>query len=186
LTASSGVSVRRLGKADSHILEDLRLRALRDAPRAFLTEPGETSGNDKSWVEMLSRKAWFAAFAGREPIGLASMIRDPDTDDPYIESMWVEPGYRSQGVAVELLVAIEAAAAGLGKSRMLLWVLDGNDAARRFYRSVGFRATGRLQRIGPGSLRVEEEFVRGVGAPGLEGRRPAGARRAATPVSAAR
>lgn len=52
-------------------------------------------------------------------------------------------GSRRQGVARELLIAIEELVVNRGADRLLLEVADDNEAALALYRLRGFRASGR-------------------------------------------
>lgn len=75
--------------------------------------------------------------------GLAGVfVEDRQAD---LVSMWVRPAARGGGVG-EALVEAAAAWAKVHEHRdLLLWVTEGNAAARRLYERCGFTATGEAQ-----------------------------------------
>jgi ribosomal-protein-alanine N-acetyltransferase len=64
-------------------------------------------------------------------------------EDAELQRIAVDPAYRRQGLASELLAAVEARAAGDGASRLLLEVREDNTTAAAFYESRGFVEVGR-------------------------------------------
>lgn len=54
----------------------------------------------------------------------------------------VDPDHWGSGVGWALLAAAQAALARLGYTEVVLWVLPGNDRARRFYERAGWTADG--------------------------------------------
>jgi ribosomal protein S18 acetylase RimI-like enzyme len=67
---------------------------------------------------------------------------EPETAELY--AIHVDPAHVGTGVGRELMVS---ALAGLAKhgDRAVLWVLDGNDRARRFYEEGGWAADGTIR-----------------------------------------
>ena len=75
-------------------------------------------------------------------------------------AMYVDPTYRGQGCAEQLLDAVVAAASDRGARRLVLHVTAGNEAANRSYTRYGFVPTGRswpMERK-PELTEVELEF----------------------------
>ncbi len=66
----------------------------------------------------------------------------PVGDEVEICEFYVEPFFKGQGIGRKLLEHVIAEAKEGGKSRIFLWVLEENGAARRFYEANGFRASG--------------------------------------------
>ena len=62
--------------------------------------------------------------------------------DPYafLAELYVVPAYRAAGVGGRLMAGIEAKARQLGVGKLELKVHAGNEAARRYYERLGFRA----------------------------------------------
>ena len=75
--------------------------------------------------------------------------------------MWVDPEWRSRGVADRLVESVLGWASAEGYARLRLWVAVGNTRADRLYRRHGFIGTGELQPMANGrSDRLEFEMVR--------------------------
>ena len=58
----------------------------------------------------------------------------------YLEDLFVQPGERGQGIGRSLLAALAAQALTLGCRRLEWAVLDWNESAISFYRSLGAEA----------------------------------------------
>lgn len=58
----------------------------------------------------------------------------------YLEDLYVRPEARGRGIGRRLLVHLAGIARDRGCGRMEWWVLDWNESAIRFYRSLGARA----------------------------------------------
>jgi ribosomal protein S18 acetylase RimI-like enzyme len=63
-----------------------------------------------------------------------------DGDALVLWKLYVVPAAQGTGVGSALMAAVAAAAEGCARVRLAF--LDGNDAARGFYESRGFRLTG--------------------------------------------
>jgi GNAT superfamily N-acetyltransferase len=55
----------------------------------------------------------------------------------YLEDLYVKPAFRGAGIGKKLLVRLASLAIGRGCGRLEWWVLDWNEPAIGFYRSVG-------------------------------------------------
>ena len=55
----------------------------------------------------------------------------------YLEDLYVKPAFRGAGIGRKLLVHLASLAKGRGCGRLEWWVLDWNEPAIGFYRSVG-------------------------------------------------
>ena|SRR2546421_1641766 len=133
------MSVRRALVEDWRELRGLRLRALADAPDAFLTTLAEASArSEDEWREWVENTI---LFADDEFTGMAGgFVQDDGT--PMLIGMWVAPERRGTGLAEELARAVIEWARGLGAPRIVLWVVIGNTPAERFYERIGFVPTG--------------------------------------------
>jgi predicted GNAT family acetyltransferase len=120
-----------LGADDWPIARDVRLRALKDSPSAYIADYED------------------------EVIGLASSVRVA-VRPPYerhIESVWVDPRYRRNGVLRAVLGQLAAVDPDVTEWRV--WVLDTNTIARQVYERLGFYPTGERQLLADGSGRRE-------------------------------
>ncbi|PPS72553.1 MULTISPECIES: GNAT family N-acetyltransferase [Streptomyces] len=64
------------------------------------------------------------------------------SEDAELYALYVHPDHVGRGVGRALLTESVARCSAAGHGRLLLWVLKGNDRARRFYERAGFRADG--------------------------------------------
>jgi GNAT superfamily N-acetyltransferase len=84
------------------------------------------------------------AWAGAEPVGFALFFQNYSTflarRGLYLEDLFVLPEWRKRGVGRKLLAAVAAVAVERGCGRMEWSVLDWNEPALRFYRSLGAKA----------------------------------------------
>jgi RimJ/RimL family protein N-acetyltransferase len=72
--------------------------------------------------------------------------RDPDADgELYV--IYVDPAHWRSGVGRELMRAGEQRMHELGYRRVVLWVLDDNPRARRFYEAAGWKVDGERRPI---------------------------------------
>ena len=68
-----------------------------------------------------------------------------DDAEGELYAIYVHPDHWGTGVGRELMQAGEAELRRLGHRRVILWVLDDNPRARRFYELAGWTADGRSQ-----------------------------------------
>ena len=156
------VEVRRIRADEWRQLRDVRLRALLDAPDAFLTTHAEASAvPDDEWRAATRRRATgdveaaFVAVGADRLVGLVGVYTptgdDPTGDDPTgdeptgddptaddtveLVQMWTAPEARRTGLGRRL---VDAVLEWAGERTVRLGVIRGNDAARNLYESVGF------------------------------------------------
>ncbi|MDG9723395.1 MULTISPECIES: GNAT family N-acetyltransferase [unclassified Streptomyces] len=67
---------------------------------------------------------------------------EPRTADAELYALYVDAGRLGTGLGQALLGESVRRCAAAGHARMLLWVLEGNARARRFYERAGFHADG--------------------------------------------
>jgi GNAT superfamily N-acetyltransferase len=83
------------------------------------------------------------AFAGEAPAGFAIYFYNYSTflarPGLYLEDLFVEPGFRGQGIGKALLLHLARLANARGCGRMEWSVLDWNQPAIDFYESLGAR-----------------------------------------------
>ena len=135
------VALRRLGSAEWDVLRAVRLAALADAPYAFMaTLDDERAQDEATWRERVGDEAWFVAFDGEHPVGVAAggHLREPDPDVRTLRSMWVAAPVRGEGVADRLVEAVAGWARGDGARELTLWALDAAARAQAFYARAGF------------------------------------------------
>jgi GNAT superfamily N-acetyltransferase len=142
-----GVAViRRIEAGEGHILRQLRLQSLVDAPDAF-GQPLEEAAAlpDAEWSQIAratadgDHRAWLIAFDGLDPVGLVQgRRRRPGT--LLLFSMWVAPEARHRAIGSRLIESLEDWARGWHATETVLWVLRANEGAMSFYRRLGFES----------------------------------------------
>jgi len=78
--------------------------------------------------------------AGFSRLGCAD---DPTIGEVY--AIYLHPDYWGRGIGRQLMASSEARLKGMGFEEALLWVLEGNTLARRFYQAAGWHADGGLK-----------------------------------------
>ena len=145
------VTVRRLGVDEVDLLRSVRLRALADAPDAFGERYADIDGRDaRYWTGLLrsltdpGRNVMFVAEDDHEaPAGMAFGIRDrAHADIGHVGGMWVDPGHRRRGAAVQLTEAVVEWSRAEAFRQVVLWVTETNAPAIALYRRCGFAPSG--------------------------------------------
>lgn len=127
---------------DWQLLRDVRLRALQEAPYAFLTTYDEASAHpNELWQERATPGDGGTSFVlegdGRFE-GMVSAFTDGEPPAVYLVGMWVAPERRGSGAARELVERVVEWARTRGAASVLLAVEAGNDRAARLYERCGF------------------------------------------------
>lgn len=145
-----------LGADDWPLAREIRLRALKDSPTAYLADYEiEVTVGEDGWRERFTRMHWVVARDAERVIGMASSVRVPGrpADERHVESVWVDPRYRRTGVLRALLGQLAAEEPAVSEWRV--WVLDTNTLAFEVYARLGFSPTGERQLLSDGSGRRE-------------------------------
>ena len=88
---------------------------------------------------------------------LAAPSRDDDVPGfGEIEAIYLDPDARGIGLGRPLLEAAAANLAAAGFATAVLWVLTGNEGARRFYERAGFRPDGAARSLDFDGTSIEE------------------------------
>ena len=149
--------VVRATLGDLATVQEIRFRALEDAPYAFgSTLPRERGLSDAEWRSRFDNGPWFVAYRGQRTVGVVAAF--VEGDDRHLVSMWVEPAERGTGTATALARSVVKWAESEGARGVILWVADGNSRARRFYERLGFATTGRRQPLPSNPESGEEQF----------------------------
>ncbi|MFJ4918784.1 GNAT family N-acetyltransferase [Streptomyces sp. NPDC088725] len=90
--------------------------------------------------------------------GCLGPCRDQDVPDGTAElyALYVRPEHLSTGVGRSLLGELASRATDDGCRRMVLWVVERNERARRFYGRAGFTADGAAEPYEVGGASVPE------------------------------
>jgi len=115
--------------------------------------PGPTEAQDfftaappgKKSDEMLKLGVETVETADLSLVGVAHVCRDhPERGVWYIGLLLLHPAARSGGIGRAVVDGLNELARTEGAERLILSVVDANEAAARFWRSVGFRPTRAL------------------------------------------
>lgn len=130
----------------------LRLEMLADSPLAFLETLAQAAERShasyRQRVVQASRGDSLAQFVadpgeGERLIGHAGGTISPDfPGETVIFAVYVTPAHRGGKVVADLIEAVAAWSAALGRPNTLLEVVVGNNRALRAYEKLGFTDTG--------------------------------------------
>lgn len=157
------VIVQQVGENDWRLVQDVRLRALREDPDVF----GASLAREERFVEshwrmrLRTSTTWIAVDDGGVGRGIVTMMQEPGSpvDDRHVVSLWVASEARRHGVGWALLDAVRTAAAAEDARTVSLWLLDGNHAAGDLYVRAGFTRTGERQVLPRDPSQTEERYV---------------------------
>ncbi len=143
------VEVTQIGPDDWELLRDLRARVLDTDPDAFgSTLEDEQNYDETQWRGRLERGYSIVVRLDDRLVGLGGLF-EVSTGVSMVVSMWVAPEARGRGIGRMILDDVLSAVAP--ENRVVLWVADGNPAARRLYERAGFTDTGEREPLRPGS-----------------------------------
>jgi ribosomal protein S18 acetylase RimI-like enzyme len=149
--------VRRLTAGDGERLRELRLRALQEAPYAFLSSfERERDRTAQDWVELARSSVVFVAEENDQWLGMVgAYVPDEAPEAVGIWGAWVDPSARGRGLGRLLMHAAIEWARDRGAARVDLSVTDQADAAYALYRRLGFVPTGEREPLASDPTRVE-------------------------------
>jgi ribosomal protein S18 acetylase RimI-like enzyme len=97
-------------------------------------------------VEQWRRRPPIVAEVDGEVVGFVSVGASASDDaEGELYAIYVQPDHWGTGVGRALMQAGEAELVRLGYRNVVLWVLDDNPRARRFYELAGWTADGRSE-----------------------------------------
>jgi ribosomal protein S18 acetylase RimI-like enzyme len=137
--------IRQIQKEDWQRLRDVRLRALAQAPEAYLeTHASASTFPDELWVERATPDDEGCSFAvereGRFD-GLVSCFTANDPGTVFLVAMWVAPELRGTDVASGLVEQVVDWSRKHRAERVCLSVESANERAARLYEKCGFAET---------------------------------------------
>ncbi len=140
MSMQTDFEIRAARLADVPIILEL-IRDLATYERA----PNEVTATEEQLVDVLfgdkSVAEVLLAFEGKSPVGFAVFFHNFSTwlgrPGLYLEDLFVKPEARGKGYGRALLVELAKIASDRGCGRMEWAVLDWNEPAIKFYRSLG-------------------------------------------------
>jgi ribosomal protein S18 acetylase RimI-like enzyme len=141
------------------VLKGVRLAALEQAPDSFLARwEDENQFDEVRWRAEFDRGQWSIGSHLGSPVSLLGSTRENHTpwSECFLEYLWVSPEWRYKGLGYSMLVTEIERLRKVGVRTAFLWVLDGNEAAVRLYRRVGFVSANYRQPLEGRPGRAEE------------------------------
>jgi ribosomal protein S18 acetylase RimI-like enzyme len=140
--------VRPVRPEEWQALRDLRLEALQDSPDAFWTRLADAlERGEDHWRAAAAPPCHVADDEGRL-VGMVSAF--PDDDDPrltHLIAIYVSPAARRRGLGGALVETQLAWARRAGYEHVALMVNAANRDAVALYERLGFRESGRRERM---------------------------------------
>ena len=160
------ISLEPISPIRTAVFKAVRLSALRESPTAFgSTYEMESQLSDAEWTSRAAdcTSAGFVGYLAMEA-GIACGIAraTPDIQDSavaWLESMWVAPSHRRDGVGRSLVNGILTWARSRGIRAVKLTVTSNNEQAICFYKRLGFCLTGEAEPYANDPALVELEML---------------------------
>ncbi len=166
-------SIRAAGPEDAEEVERLRVAGWQAAYRGIIPDgylDRMRVDGERRRRRMISRAAAVpdgavesVAVQGNAIVGWVAGGRCRDADRPgprhgEVYAIYVLPEWWGRGVGRLLMAHAVRALTGAGLADITLWVLEGNQRARRFYEAAGFRLDGARQELDLGGPVTEVRY----------------------------
>ncbi len=159
------MNIRLLDEFDAQRYQVVRLRALKNDPDSFgSTYEQEAVKPLEKFAERIQQTANKFTLGciddSQSLIGIVNFVREDRLKTAYkgnIYGMYIEPGFRGQGIGRSLLFAlIETATRECeGLEQIHLTVVSNNEPAKRLYTSLGFEVYG----VEPHALKFNAHYL---------------------------
>ena len=143
------VTVRAATAADADEIGRIHAVTWRAAYAGVIPESAFDVENRQRWWRDAFTEVWpptsaaFAAVRGGAVVGFASVGRSREEENAgEVFTIYVDPASWGTGAGRALLERAEECLAALGFDEAMLWVLEGNERAERFYRTAGWKHDG--------------------------------------------
>jgi ribosomal protein S18 acetylase RimI-like enzyme len=148
--------------SDWRVLRDTIIKSLEMSPDAFLTSLEQVQGEGQAfWDRKLGSAQWAVVQRDGQALGIAAAKPPVETDDYavpgkacFIESIWIDPRLREQGVGRRLVTYLIEQQRLVGIQDFYIWVFNHNDPAIHLYDRMDFKRTGRDSKL------PETQFLR--------------------------
>ncbi|MBN1928601.1 MAG: amino acid adenylation domain-containing protein [Chlorobiaceae bacterium] len=168
--AAERFRIRPIRTGDGQLLKTVTLRSVQESPDAFVITLEEIHSNPDAFWENLAdfiasskQDEIYLLFDNGQCIGYSGGhidSRKPGTG--HLRWMWVDPASRGHGLGSKLIKKIVDWAKQKGAREMELWVSQTQEAAIGAYRSNGFRLTGDIEAVRPGSTIMSKKMIRDI------------------------
>ena len=161
-------TVRQATAADADAIGRVQVESWRAAYAGLLPEETiaafDVAGRQRMWREGLSRtprpgSATFVATVDGETVGFATVGASQSEDATgELYAIYVHPSSWGDGAGRALIEQSEQSLRDSGFAQALLWVLDGNERAERFYRAAGWERDGEKEDVFQGATVTELRY----------------------------
>jgi GNAT superfamily N-acetyltransferase len=151
------VTIREATPGDAHRIADCKVEAWRTAyrgivPDDFLSKLSveRQAGYIKSVIEAAKGDEYYVVLCDGAAVGMLTVCNSRDDDKPdagEVSAIYLLEGFRGKGIGS---MAMEHAIGRLGSrgyAEVIVWVLEENHVARRFYSKHGFAPDGAKKEI---------------------------------------
>jgi GNAT superfamily N-acetyltransferase len=160
--------VRAASEADAEAIGRIQVETWREAYEGLLPEATiaafDIAGRQRMWREGLARtpragSATFVATADDEIVGFATVgASSSEEGSGELYAIYVHPTAWGTGAGRALIERAEESLRSVGFERAMLWVLNGNERAERFYRAAGWEHDGEKEDDFQGATVVELRY----------------------------
>ena len=160
------VQVRAAVAGDAYDVACVHVRSWQSAYRGLIAQEYLDSLEPEAWASRytfgrmgIQLPSTLVAVDGSTICGLVTtgLCRDVDLSNcGELMAIYVDPAYVRAGVGRLLITAARDRLRGVGVTQAVLWVLDGNVGARRFYERDGWRFDGTCRTVTFANLPVQQ------------------------------
>ncbi|MBP5580930.1 MAG: GNAT family N-acetyltransferase [Ruminococcus sp.] len=157
--------VRRITPADSRMeISRIYEQSWKYAYKGLIPQSYLDSIPEGRWASHCDKAGMYTlVYDDGALVGTSSFCRSrwkDHPDDGEIVSIYFLPGYIGKGCGHELFCAAERELHDMGFEHILLWVLEGNTRARKFYEKHGYTLTGEVLDDNIGGRDIREVMYR--------------------------
>lgn len=150
-------NIRQLTKDDVYAYKEIRLESLQKVPDAFGSSyEEELKEKEKFFIDRIEGGHVFGGFAGEDLVGVSGYFQDKHQKSKHVAGIWgvyVRETHRGQGICGQIFEEIlknmpneiEQIRLGVGKH---------NEAAKNFYKKMGFEECGLEERV----LKIDNQY----------------------------
>lgn len=171
------MKIRRASEDDAAELARVHVDSWRAAYRGLvpdaILERFEYRWREERFRESLSTGAeeTYLVCVDQQVVGFLTLgaARDPDLDASRMGEVWgiyVSPGFWRQGIGRTLALYADQMLVSSGYEGAVLWVLEDNVQARRFYEAMGFALEGETREVTWGALLRAVRYAKALGPAG--------------------
>lgn len=163
-------TVRKAEIADAERIGEIHVRSWQEAyrgilPAEFLSSLSIEARAERWRTELAALDGKNVALVIEEESsvnGFARLAPSPDQNVGEVQAIYLDPDHWRRGLGRILMTSAEESLASLGWNEAILWVLEDNKSARRFYESGGWRVEAHRALLKIGGADVQEIRYRKV------------------------